>query len=161
VAIWQFKVDLIPQCWLDASGNVASLFDAEGYEVLSTWVNYSNPLLEQRIGSLLPPGKSWHVELTCWGSDKTEDIQLWRDRGHVRSLVIRFDLRRPNIPLFNSVVAIARELGLAILVPNVRRVIDLDVMALLRVAAESDAAHFALDPHSFLLQLDAANAKAT
>ncbi len=110
---------------------------------------------------VLSKGKSWHLDLTLLGKAEADDIQLWRREGKVESVQVRFDLRQPNMTLFREVVSIARELGLAIVVLETKSVLPLDIQRLLRAAAESAAAHFVVDPESFLLQAEATNAKAT
>jgi len=161
MALWQFHLALIPQSWLEAVENIESLFSDEGYDTSSAWASHDSQALEATLGSVLPRGKSWSPALTVWGSSETNDIRLWRSGSAVTSVDVRFDLRNPNMALFKAVIGIARQLQLAILVPSLRRTIGSDVDLLLRAAGESDAAHFVLDPLSFLSQLDAANARAT
>lgn len=162
MAVWQFNVAFIPQSWINSGGDVASLFEEElGFDPAFAWRQYDDAQLEQGLSRILSKGKSWHSDLTLWGNVETDDIQLWRRQGRVESIGVRFDLRKPNMALFQEVVDIAQELGLAILVLGTRRVLPSAVQPLLRAAAESEAAHFALDPASFLLQLEAVNARAT
>ena len=151
MAVWQFKIALIPKLWVDTGGAVLALFNAEGYEESSAaWVDFSNELLEERIGSLLPASKSWNSDLTCWGLDSTNDIQLWCEHGKVQSLTIRFDLRSPNMTLFAAVADEAQNLRLAVLDLGAKQIIGAELASLLRAAAESDAARFTLDPCAFL-----------
>ena len=162
MAVWQFHIAFVPQGWINSGGDVDSLFEeAEGFDPALAWRQYEDAQLERVLGRVLSNGKSWHSGLTFWGNVETDDIQLWRSEGRVESIRVRFDLRKPNMTLFREVVNIARELGLAILVPGTRSVLPVAVQPLLRAAAESEAAHFALDPASFLLQFEAANARAT
>jgi hypothetical protein len=162
VAVWQFNVAFIPQSWISSGGDVASLFEEkQGFDPALTWRQYDDAQLEQVLSRILSKSSSWHSDLTLWGNVEKDDIELWRSEGRVESIGVRFDLREPNMALFQEVVSIARELRLAILVLGTRSVLPLAVQPLLRAAAESEAAHFALDPASFLLQLEAANARAT
>jgi hypothetical protein len=161
MAVWQFHIAFLPQSWISSGGEVASLFGDEGFDPALAWRKYDNAQLEKVLSRVLGKGKSWHSDLTLWGKAEADDIQLWRSEGAVESIQVRFDLRNPNMPLFREVVNIARELGLAILVLGSRRLLPLDVQPLLRAAGESEAAHFSVDPESFLWQVDAANARAT
>lgn len=162
MAVWQFNVAFIPQSWVDSGGDVASLFEEEGgFDSAWAWRRYANARLEGVLSRVLTKGKSWHSDLTHWGNAETDDVQLWHRDGRVESIQVRFDLRKPDMGLFREVVNIARELELAIVVPGTKSVLPLDIQRLLRAAAESEAAHFALDPASFLLQADAANVRAT
>jgi hypothetical protein len=161
VAVWQFTVALIPQGWIESGGIVGNLFGEQGFEPASAWLAYDDSRIEESIDAVLPQGKSWHPDLKFWGNVTTDDIQMFRVRGRVESMRIRFDLRNPNIRLFHDTVRLAQDLRLAIVSLSMRRSIPLDMSQLLRAAAESDAAHFAMDPESFLLQAAAQNDRAT
>lgn len=161
MAIWQFTIALVPQDWLDAGGDVLSLFAEGTFDASPAWRSYRHPQLEEILGGALSKGKSWHSELTAWGSEQTDDIQLFRSKGRVDSIVVRFDLRQPNMALFQQVIQIAQQLRLAIVTLETMSIVPLDVLRLLRAAAESRAAHFVLDPASFLSQMESANTRAT
>lgn len=163
MAVWQFTITFVPQDWLDAGGDVHALFaDEGGFDATAAWWSYRHAQLEEVLGSAaLSRGKSYHSDLTVWGTEPTDDIQLWRRKGKVHSITVRFDLRQPNMALFQQVIHIARELRLAIVTLETGSVVPLDVLRLLRAAAESRAAHFVLDPASFLSQMESANTRAT
>lgn len=161
MAVWQFTIAFVPQDWLDAGGNVLSLFAEGTFDASSAWWSYRDPKLEEILGSALSKGKSWHSELTIWGSVQTDDIQLFRSKGRVDSILVRFDLRQPNMALFQHAIRIAQQLRLAIVTLETMSVVPLDVVQLLRAAAESRAAHFVLDPASFLSQMESANTRPT
>lgn len=153
MAIWQFKIELIPQSWIDSGGVVEALFSEEGADPSVAWAGYYDSRLEDRLSSALPNGKSWSSNLTLWGDLEEDDIQLWRDQGKVEFVQVRFDLRNLNLSLFQAIVDIARDLGLAILAPGIKMVVPWDTQELLRVAMESNASRFVDDPHSFLQQV--------
>lgn len=161
--VWHFTVAFLPQDWLEAGGDVLALCEGEaGFHAAPAWWSFHHPQLEALLGSTgLSKGKSHHSDLTAWGTERTDEIQLWRRKGKVHSLTVRFDLRQPNMTLFQQVVRIAQELRLAIVTLETMSVVPLDVLRLLRAAAESRAAHFVLDPASFLSQMEAANTRAT
>jgi hypothetical protein len=161
MAVWQFTIAFLPQDWLDAGGDVPSLFAEGTFDAGPAWRSYRHPQLEEVLGSALSKGKSWRSELTIWGSEQADDMQLFRSKGRVDSIVVRFDLRQPNMALFQQVVRIAQELRLAIMTLETMSIVPLDVLQLLRAAAESRAAHFVLDPASFLSQMESANTRAT
>lgn len=161
MAVWQFNIALLPQSWISSGGNAEHLFGPEGFDPALAWHRYNHAQLEAVLSRALSSGKSWHTDLTLWGNVETDHIQLWRTKGNVKSIQVRFDLRKPNMALFRTVVEIARELDLVILVLETMRVVPLEIQRLLRAAAESEAAHFSIDPASFLLQVEPANARAT
>jgi hypothetical protein len=62
-------------------------------------------------------------------------------------------MRRPNLPMFGHVVSAAGELRLALLDVERRRIVPLDVNALLWAAATCRAAGFLKDRTSFLTSM--------
>jgi hypothetical protein len=61
-------------------------------------------------------------------------------------------LRKPDMELFKSIADFAQDCGLAVIDLARKRTVS-GLNELVRAAAESDAAHFVLDPASFLDQL--------
>lgn len=161
VAVWQFTIAFLPREWLDAGGDVHALFDERGIDAAAAWWSYRHSKLEELLGSALSKGKSWYSDFSVWGNEQTDYIQLSRRKGKVTSVVVRFDLRQPNMTLFQHVIYIAQELRLAIVVLETESVVQPEVEQLLRAAAESKATHFVLDPASFLSQMESANTRAT
>jgi hypothetical protein len=154
VAVWQFKISLLPQQWLDAGGALDALFGADGYDTSAAWELTDLESIQRRIGSILPLGQSWSESMVHWGSYETDDIQLESENSRVQNLSVRFDLRRPNMPLFDLVVAAAEELHLALVDVARKQVVARDVQALLRAAAASGAASFVKDPIAFLASVE-------
>jgi hypothetical protein len=161
MAVWQFTIALVPQAWIDGGGNVDELFGEEGYDSTTAWKRHDDSRIGAALGGVLKETKSWHSDLRHWGDVQSDDIQAWCPNGKIESIRVRFDLRSPKIFLFREVVRIAQELELAIVSLGRRKLLSLEVSQLLRAAAESDAAHFCLDPSSFLLQVATINDRAT
>lgn len=161
MAVWQFNIALLPRSWIEAGGDVGVLFGEEGFEPAAAWRGHEEDRLEESLNAVLPRARSWHAELALWGSAEGDSIQVWRQRGRVESIQVRFDLRSPNMALFRKLVDFARASRLAIVVLATQAVLAADPHQLIRAAAESDAAHFAIDPASFLMNVSAVNAKAS
>ncbi len=98
-----------------------------GFDATPAWWSYRHAQLEEILGSALRKGKSYHSDLTVWGTEQTDDIQLWRRKGKVHSITVRFDLRQPNMAFFQQVIHIAQELHLAIVTLETMSVVPLDV----------------------------------
>lgn len=160
MAFWQFTIAFLPQDWIDAGGDVQSLFDERGFDATAAWWSYRHPKLEEVLGGALSKGKSWYPDLTVWGSEQTDGIQLSRRKGKVTSVIVRFDLRQPNMTLLQQVILISRELRLTLVAVETETIVQPNVEQLLRAAAESSAANFVLDPASFLSQATSANERA-
>jgi hypothetical protein len=152
MAVWQFKVTLLPKRWLAGGGSLASLVEEDGWNTAAAWKGVEVDTLQSRLEGILPRGKSWHPEVVIWGAEERSDIQLSEEGGYVEALNVRFDLRQPEMALFSAVFAFAQDYELAVVDMARKRTID-SLKDLVRAAAESDAAHFVLDPASFLDQI--------
>jgi hypothetical protein len=161
VAVWQFKISLLPQQWLDAGGAVDALFGEESYDMSTAWEQADLESIKRRIASILPPGKSYSESQLHWGSYETDDIQLFSENSRVQDLSVRFDLRRPNRRLFDLIVAAAEELHLALVDVARKQVVPRDLQALSRAAAMSGAADFVKDPISFITSGEGERGQAT
>jgi len=150
MALWQYKVALIPQEWLSAGGEVESLFGEEGFDTEQTWGTFDTEILENEIDKILPRGKAWTDAYILWGDYEGDDIQLWRENAKTIDLVIRFDLRKPNKELLNGALEIARGSNLAILDLANRRVLPAKTEAIVEAIRKSEASKFVEDPHAFL-----------
>lgn len=133
-----------------------------------TWETGTLESLQRRIGSVFPLVKSgsWSEwsEL-AWGDHETDDtengMQLLAENGRIRSLGARWDMRPPNLAMFGYVVGVARDLRLALLDVERRRIVPPEADALLWAAATSRGAWFWKDRISFLTSLGRGNGQAT
>ena len=157
VAIWQFRIELIPQGWLEAGGDIRTLVTDEGFAAAAAWAGYRDAQLEEAFGALLPPAKSWSAELQVWGAQEAHCIRLRRRHGAILAVEVCLDLRDLQIGLFRAIVDLACARNLALLACETKRPIERSAEQLLRHAAASSAAHFVIDPHSFLSELDTVN----
>ena len=161
MAVWQFKISLLPQQWLDAGGAVDALFGSESYDMSTAWEQSDLESVQRRFAGILPPGESYSESQLHWGSYETDDIQLFSEHYRVQELSVRFDLRRPNRRLFGLVVAAAEELHLALVDVARKQVVPRDIQALSRAAATSSAADFVKDPISFITSAEGEGGQAT
>lgn len=153
MALWQFKVELIPSAWAQAH-DVALLFNEEGCDPSTAWKGFERiePLC-QGLDSVLPRGRSWHLGQSLWGSEDQSDIQLWRENGEIESLSARFDLRQSVPELFLAVAKFTAQFQLAILSVESLQYIQPTQEALLTEASCSRAAEYAKNPAEFIATL--------
>lgn len=153
MARWQFSVGLVPQVWLDSGGRVESLFGDEGHVLSEAWEGVQPVGLRERLNALLPSQKSWSESLSCWGDEQGDDIHLMEDDGNIVDLSVRFDLRRPNMDFFASIVEIAIDLDFGMLDLERQCVIERTSRSLRRAAAHSETARFVADPKAYIEDL--------
>lgn len=86
MAVWQFKIELIPREWAIKAGNgVDLLYTEDGYyDVDRAWIDFQ-PSKDLRgiFQKILPPGESWTDDMELWGNTETHDISLWTEDGKV------------------------------------------------------------------------------
>lgn len=158
MATWQFKIELIPRQWAEGSeGEIEALYDSEGYDSTSTWVQYPPTIdVESLIERIMPKGKSWHSDLHAWGDEERNDIQIWYKGGKLECLVVRLDLRENMDNLLAKIADLAKTLDCLIFVPEFKTIINPTVSELGKAAAQSNAARFVKDPEGFLNKLGSA-----
>ena len=171
MAAWTFMIELLPQQWLDAGGALGSLYRKGGYSTSAAWESWDagDPeSIEHRIGSVLQLVESWSGppwRRLSWGDPAAEDtengIQLIATHDRVAKLGVRWDMRRPDLPMFGHIVSAAGDLRLALLDVERQRIVPPDVNALLWAAATCRAAWFWKDRTSFLRSLGDTSEEAT
>ena len=150
MAVWQFKVQLIPTVWVERGNDVMTLFKEEGYEGIEAWKHRIDvEQIRSAIDMVLPRGKEWNKDLTLWGNEKSDDIQLWLDQQCIESLSIRFDLRDRNIALISNVVSLAKQLDLSIITTEQRHNVGTNLDDLLLLFENSCAQGFK-NPDTFI-----------
>ncbi len=79
------------------------------------------------IEQLLPPAKGWHEDMELWGSEKSDDICIWRDAGKLSSIDIRIDVRKLDGSLLEAVLALAESWGCVLVERRYRKVCRMGV----------------------------------
>lgn len=148
MAIWQFEFLLIPTEW--AEGNASRItrrFLDEGWELGAAWSESDRrEVPEVVIDQYMPRGRSWHADMTAWGDDETDDIQLWREAEEIDVLEIRIDARNDFTLMVQHSVSIARELNCSFLLRKEGIVIEPTAEQLVSSLQRSTAMRFVSDP---------------
>ena len=148
MAIWQFKALLLPTRWADANAaGIIHYLGEDGWELEVAWresATCTSP--ESIIDQFMPRSNSCDVDLTTWGDDEHDDIQLLREDGEIVLLQIRIDARRDHAAMLQHTVSIARQLDCSLLLMEEATVIEPLVEELASRMADSTAARYAEDP---------------
>lgn len=108
MAIWQFRVCLVPRRVASGFGASSRLTDEQ---VDSTeWWSDVQPPPEWRhvLDSVLPVAKSWSDEVLIWGDTEADDITVVLSGSRVESVEFRFDARRSRPDLLSAACEVAR-----------------------------------------------------
>lgn len=102
MAIWQFKVEIIPEDAV-AQRQVISL---EEWDEELWWLEKqpSQDFLIE-LANILPAHKSWSKNLCQWGRQESDLIEVWREAGKVESISARVETRQINYNFIRQLVA--------------------------------------------------------
>lgn len=93
MAVWQFNVEIIPE-------HVIAQREAISVEELDEelWWQEQQPsedfLIE--LANILPAYKSWSEDLSQWGRQESDLIEVWREAGKIESVSARIETREIN-----------------------------------------------------------------
>ena len=152
MAVFQFKLQLLPKAWAESNRTrITGYLGEEGWDLSEAWRRHDHvSAVEERIDAVLPRRESYVDDLTIWGHEKHHDIQLYRSEGQIEGLQVRIDLRGRARQMIEATVLLAQDLSCSILVMEEAEVIAPSVEALLQHADCSSAAKFVSDPLGFL-----------
>jgi hypothetical protein len=150
MAIWQFKVDLVPRVYIaDKAGILSRNFTEEDVLAGHLWrgrgVDYG------LLDAVLPEVKSWSPEVRIWGVDESDKVVLTFDGAEVEWITCYIDMRKEDQIFASRVVELAEKLdcvffvGGAFFMPSGR---DLEA-----IADSSIAAQFVRNPERTLKSL--------
>lgn len=106
MAIWQFKLEFVPESALVGKTELSE----DEWTEQSWWSAYPAPIeYAERFSSLLPPLKSWSEDLHQWGTQEGDLIEVWVESGTVESIAARIDCRELNPQFIRSIFEAARE----------------------------------------------------
>ena len=152
MAAWQFKVSLVPKNWVVKTDYDTSLFIGEyGYDTSIAWVN-NQPKndIQEIIKKYLPKAESWCEGISCWGDNKTTDIQVCFENGLIEDITIRIDLNEELTDMIKKSVLLAEDLNCIFYLPEADEIIERNEYILTTFANNSNAAKFVKKPEEFL-----------
>lgn len=157
MAIYQFVIELIPNLWVKENGNSAVdllCSSADAYDTSIAWEsNFQPESFEHILSDILPLKKSWHEDLTIWGNEEFNDIQIWKKNGSVESIKIRLDLRSNNDDLKIKIINLSKILNCDFFIPSVKKIIKPNIEYLNEIIASSNSAKFVNSPGKFFDEL--------
>ena len=160
MAVWQFKVLLIPKAWaVEHNYNAAPLFGAESFDSSVAWSG-SAMSAEQFLTAfdrILPRRSSWHEDQTAWGDDEATDIQLWMENGHIDEIQLRLHVGENTEDFVSKFIEAILSLDCVLFIPEKELIVEPSAQNIFRLAATSRAATFVANPHGYFQNLAAAS----
>jgi len=155
MAVWQFRIELIPTKWvLENSNGIEILYTEGSYDSEPAWSGIlSNSIELKIIDKFYSRYKGWHQDHVCWGNEESTDIQFWQNSNYVESLSVRVDARgNINSDILN-VASIAKEFGCHLFLPEKKVIIEPNEHEVRNSIIGSRSTAFAKDPVGFLKKL--------
>lgn len=152
MATYQFLIELIPASWVKKhpQNAIELLFDVDGYEPSISWELLYEPELEILISNILPSKKSWNENLKIWGSEESNDIQVWIEKNIIQSIRIRFDLRSDIEELKFKIIHLSKKISCDMLAVSEKKIFSPDIELLNNYILNSNAKKFVENPGKFL-----------
>lgn len=152
MAIWQFKVEIIP----DAVAGQRELIPDDEWEEALWWLNSPPPdeLLEE-LACLLPSHKSWSDDLSQWGDQQSDLVEVWREGEKVESISARIDTRALNTGFVKALLEIANKWNCRLAYARYRKVLPRDYINLVNALLASQNFKVMRDPELWLPRMAA------
>jgi hypothetical protein len=150
MAIWQFKVELVPE--RIAAGRHVIPEQEWGEQLWWSNVQPSQDLLVG-LSRLLPSLDSWSPDLSQWGRQDSDLVEVWRDAGRIESISARVDARHVNLHFIRELVELTARSHCRIVYARYRTVQPQSFASFLEAFLESPARKVVLDPQSWIPRL--------
>ena len=59
--------------------------------------------LVEQISNIMPPRNSWSDEALMFGEKRTNDFEIWYDKGEVDAIYFRLDLRDTDLEVLSQI----------------------------------------------------------
>jgi hypothetical protein len=152
MAIWQFKIELIPKEWaINHVANVNKFYVNDSYDSGIAWNSILLASIDLDVfDRFYNRYEGWHEDHICWGNEEDTDIKLWKNGAFVESISIRLNASgNVNSDILN-IAAIAQFLGCYLFIPELRIIIEPNEFFIRNSLMRSRAAVFVKDPIGFL-----------
>jgi hypothetical protein len=150
MALWQADFYLAPQAAvISRGGEVTSEEACETAWWEGAWLSAD---YRERLQRFTAPRASWSESLEAWGEEEGSRIDIWRERGHIHQVLIRVDLRAPDLGFISGVLEFATA-NECVLVRSDGWITEPGLDAFVKALAGSPAFRFVENPRRFLSRL--------
>lgn len=137
MAIWQYSFMIVPKEELDAMGCSDSI-TKEKYFAFHFWQSeYKVCDYEVLLNEILLKGKSWSSEITLFGKEDSDNIEIVSEDGIVIEMCFRFDFNRKDIAVLDKVIEFCIYNGLALIAEDFS-IVSLNLEVIMSTIMDSD-----------------------
>lgn len=157
MAIWQFKVDLIPKGALSVGKSALPVtLTKELAEDSSWWSDIQPPVgFEEYINIALHPVPSWSDSMRIWGDEQGNAAVVCYNNDskvQVESIEFHIDVRKVSFDYIRSICTIARDCECLIMTGNHEVILPEESMVLVLIES-STAKSYLMDPAATLRKI--------
>ncbi len=154
MAIWQFRLDLIPEKAIRSKyGTLPITIPADMAENFHWWADVQPPAgFEAWIDAILPRTNSWSESMLVWGSERGDTASVCYDdnaKHKVEWMGFRVDVRQLSSAFVMDICTLAGRLGCLLLTRDCH-VVAPDAVGILGAGNNSTAKNYLQDPASTL-----------
>lgn len=156
MAVWQFKVCLIPQsCFNTNEIDVSRFYDADGnYDTSFAWKNRPVNDVKDEIIKYYSLSKSWHEDLVSFGDEEKTDCQAWYEEGALENIQFRIDMRGNFVLDIEQIIDIAQKLSCVFFIPEQKCITEPNVFKVISHIKKSNAYLFAKDTEEWFNSIE-------
>ena len=154
MASWQYDLHLVPRLMLMKTfGHIPDSLEPEVFDSIDWWADNQPPADYQEVASsLLNESASWNINLRVWGEGDGNRLDVFSERGDVRDVFIRVDVRNLDPAFLKQVARFADHCRCLLLTADMA-VLEPTVELLRSAIKQSRAFSFVSNPHRFLEDL--------
>jgi hypothetical protein len=154
MAIWQFRLDLIPEKAVRSKYDVVPITLPQSLaEDFPWWSDVQPPIgFEASIDAILPKAKAWSESMCIWGDERGDTASVCYDndtKSSVEWIGFRVDVRNLSPAFVKDICAFAKQLG-CVLLTGAYHVLEPDESTVLAAINNSTAKNYLEDPVSTL-----------
>jgi len=151
MAIWQFDLHLLPRPnIIERYSSVPSQLSDKEFFTVNWWSGVALPTdYEPMLGSFLPKYTSWHKDISSWGAEDSDLIEIFLENKAPEEIVIHINVRKLDVSLLEKIAHFARLCDCLLFLDESRKLIEPDSLELYQEIKRSNAYKFVMDPEGF------------
>ena len=134
MAIWQFKLEVIPATVIGAR----DIIPEKEWEDCRWWLESDVPCeMVSDLAGILPPHQAWSEDLRQWGRQDSDLVEIWREGDLVESISARVDTREVDPSFVKRLLMIAEKWQCRLVYSRYRSVLPTEYTAFMEALKES------------------------
>ena len=151
MALWIFRSSVVPA---EVVGDCRQLTEDRFDDLCpSFWSARDGEEAVRDLSSLLPNLESWSPNVSLFGYEGGDRVEVWRESGRIDGVTLKIDCRSPNLELIDAAEAVALNYRLVFIYERTFEVCAPSDGALRRFILSSANRRMLLDPETWIPHL--------